>query len=245
MFHVLMSPLGLGCLVLALSWLARRRGKRGITLVCNAVLVLCLLLMTPLGANVLIRAIEGLDPQPGNCTLDASRQVVLLTGGATRRPVSPTDFAALTPESSSRLFDLLASGQLQADRSVLISGGGQGVSEAAVVQQLAIRLGVQESRIRTEERSTSTWENARRVAEMRPPVSRRIVLVTSALHMDRAVYSFASQGFDVCRFPVNSVYVPPGGIGYILPQQSALMKSDAAIHELIGSILYRARRLNP
>lgn len=245
MFHVLTSPLGLGCLVLLLRWVAVRQNKRAIRWVCDAVLALCLLLMTPLGANGLVRLIEGADPRPAECTRDASRQLVLLTGGAIRRPAGQTDFAALTPESASRLFDLLASGQLTEGRSLLIAGGGQGVSEAAVVRQLAVRLGVPEARIVIEERSASTWENALRVAEMQPPVTRRVVLVTSALHMDRAAYSFARHGFDVCRFPVNSVYVPPGGIGYILPQQSALMKSDAAIHELIGSILYRARRSNP
>jgi len=134
---------------------------------------------------------------------------------------------------------------MSGDRTLLISGGGRGISEASVVRQLAIRLGVPDTRILIEERSRSTWENAQGVAQMQPPVNRRIVLVTSALHMQRAAYSFRKQGFDVCEFPVNSVYVPPGGIGYILPQGSALLKSNAAIHELIGRFLYRLRHSAP
>ncbi len=239
MIHLLMSPLGFGVLMLMLRGIAHRFGRRGVVLFCDAALVSCLFLMTPLGANLLVRMVEGASPHAAECVLDPDRQVVLLTGGGVRKPVSTQDFSALTAESSGRLFDLVSSGLLADGRLLLISGGGHGVSESAIVRELAVRLGVPFDRVRIEDRSMSTWENAQRVAQLQPAVSRRIVLVTSALHMNRAVYSFDAQGFDVCPFPVNSVYVPPGGIGYILPQESALLKSDAAIHELIGSLLYR------
>src|SRR5690606_38101425 len=83
---------------------------------------------------------------------------------------------------------------------LLTSGGlhfGEPPSEAALMADTLIRdLGVP---VRwREERSRTTWENARYSAEMlRAHGIRRVVLVTQAWHMPRARWSFEAVGFEV------------------------------------------------
>lgn len=243
MSHVILSPLGLGLLLLLLGGALRRwMGPRTAWLTLPP-LWLCLVLMTPLGANFLVHQLEGNDLRPGACTQEATRPLVLLTGGLDQAALTESDFAALTPSSTRRVFALFASGLVTHDRPLLIAGGAeQGIPESRVVRQLALRLGALPGQIQLEEQSTSTWGNATEVAKLLRTQSPRITLVTSALHMKRAVLAFERQGLDVCPLPVDSDYIAPSGWGYVLPQSSALRKSERAIHEWIGWAAYRVRQ---
>lgn len=241
--HVILSPLGLGLLLLVAQWGCQRGGYRRSQWLLRMGCAGCLLMLTPLGANSLVRLIEGAQHPVSACAHEADRPLVLLTGGLDYPARTADDFASLTPSSSHRLYALMATGLLTEPHTLLITGGslGQAIPESRVVGQLAVRLGVPAERIQLEEHASSTRDNARLSAAMLLPASPKITLVTSALHMQRAQWAFAQQGFDVCPQPVDWAYVPPTGWGYLLPQSSALLKSEQAIHELIGLIAYRWR----
>ncbi len=87
---------------------------------------------------------------------------------------------------------------------VLTSGGlhyGTPPSEARIMaQSLLDDYGVP---VRWEEgRSRTTWENARFSAEMlREAGIRRVILVTSAIHMPRSIWSFEKAGLEVVPAP--------------------------------------------
>jgi uncharacterized SAM-binding protein YcdF (DUF218 family) len=138
---------------------------------------------------------------------------------------------------------LWATGEVLPGRSVVVSGGGQrpGLTESELARSLLIHLGARAEQVQAETQSTSTWGNAATVARELPTL-KRITLVTSALHMRRARLAFAAQGIDVCPLPVDSRYVPPGGLGYYLPQSSALVKAEQAIHELVGLLSYQLKQ---
>jgi len=55
------------------------------------------------------------------------------------------------------------------------------------------------------------------------------------------VEAFRAAGFEPCLIVAERRYHPPGGIGYYLPQSSGLSKSEAALHEIFGTLLYRWR----
>lgn len=243
MSHVVLSPLGLGLLLGLIRWgLLRLQCPQAARLMWLP-MGLCLVLLTPLGANALVRLLEGPRQPPPVCAHDPQRPLVLLTGGLDRPAASLTDFAALTPTTLHRTFELYASGLVHPLRPLLITGGGttSSLSESRISQALLVRLGVEAASIRLDERANSTFENAREAARLLMPASPRIALVTSALHMRRAQYAFASEGFDVCPVPVDWLYSPPSGLGYFLPQSSALNKSERAIHEGVGALVYRIR----
>ena len=65
-------------------------------------------------------------------------------------------------------------------------------------------------------------------------------LVTSAMHMPRAAASFRRHGVDVCPVPVDRRRLRPAAHEALIPQVTALDKSTAAYHEIIGYVAYWA-----
>lgn len=90
---------------------------------------------------------------------------------------------------------------------LILTGGNQdekGRTEAAVMKEILLERGLDESRIITEDQATDTKENFRNAAAMTDP-SRPVVIVTSNYHMNRAVRIAGSAGFSsVMRVPAPS-----------------------------------------
>lgn len=88
---------------------------------------------------------------------------------------------------------------------LLLSGGnaGPGPSEAAVMRQLALDHGIADERIVMEERSRNTFENGVYTGRIiKDRGWRRVVLVTDAWHMRRALYVFRRLGLEAGGDPV-------------------------------------------
>ena len=76
---------------------------------------------------------------------------------------------------------------------------------------------------------------------MQPPLPHRVVLVTSAMHMRRARYAVESAGFEACPVPADTRRIPFGLPGSLIPRTTALAKSEAAVHEVVGLLHYQWR----
>ena len=100
MLHVLLSPLGLGLLILVLRHVLIKQGWRNTGWVTTPTLLVCFGLLTPLGANTLVQTLEQDSAPAPACSQDASRPLVLLSGGLDRAPRNESDMGALTPSSS-------------------------------------------------------------------------------------------------------------------------------------------------
>lgn len=190
---------------------------------------------------MLIKWIEFPTNTPQNCKQTSMRLIVLLAGGLDSTPRHDRDFGALTRTSFQRMLDLQQNHILDTHPEVLISGGNPqaGISESHLMRNLATDLGVNPNRIAIEESSTSTIDNARNVARiLRARGQNNIILVTSAWHMHRALITFQKQGLNICPLPVDSLYNPPGELGYFLPQSSAVVKAETALHEFAGMLFY-------
>lgn len=89
---------------------------------------------------------------------------------------------------------------------LLVSGGvvGPPPAEAEVMRALAIDLGVPSERIVVEDRARNTFENALYCGRiLRDRGWHRVVVVTDAFHMPRALFVFRRLGLPVvgCRVP--------------------------------------------
>ncbi|MES2403277.1 MAG: YdcF family protein [Pseudomonadota bacterium] len=234
-----LSPLSwalLMAVVLALAW---RRLPRALRWAGLAIEVLLVFSMTPLGANALVRMIESRVPPPTACKAPLPTTIVVLSGGTEYLPHAAEDFAALSRPSLQRLLAGLELWRRTPGARLVIAGGGRRIPEAVIMAALAERLGVPDSAIETETKSHTTWENARNVAALSPVVPKRIWLVSSALHLPRALGAFRAWGFEPCAWPSGSMYVPLGvDPGYFVPQSSSLAKAELATHELLGSVVY-------
>ncbi len=224
--------------MLVLAWRGMPRSLRAALLVP---LLACVLLATPWCANLLVHAVESRATY-STCAAPLPATIVLLGGGTQRIPMDETDVTART-EASLRRTIVAAAVQRAHPETVLVISGGvlfHQMEESRLMADLAERLGVPRAAMRLEGESRSTWQNAQQVAAMQPPIVRRIRLVTSDLHMPREQYAFEQAGFEVCATGAGSMYGQSNGLGYFLPSTSALEKSDAAIHELLGDFAYRA-----
>lgn len=235
-----LSPLtyaALLALILVLSW---RRLPRLFRVAGATVEIALLLSIAPIGANLLVWSVESRAPSPQSCSAPMPGTVVVLSGGTERRPRSADDYTALSATSLRRLFAGIALWRSIPDARLVIAGGGRGVPESVLLAGLAKRMGVPPTMIETEKRSHTTWENALYTADLSPPVPKRIWLVSSALHLPRALGAFRAWGFEPCAWPAGTLHTPfSPRLGYFVPQSSSLDKADAAIHELIGGIVYR------
>jgi uncharacterized SAM-binding protein YcdF (DUF218 family) len=120
-------------------------------------------------------------------------------------------------------------------------GSGQVASE--VLADFLVRLGVRQSDLVLEKQSRSTYENAvecRRLLEQRG--IQRVILVTDATHMRRAVRCFRRQGIDVYPWPcwhqATEFSWQPSSF---LPSPGAAYAFMAVAHEWAGLTWYWLR----
>ena len=104
--------------------------------------------------------------------------------------------------------------------------------------------GVDRSAIKFESKSRTTYENAVYTREIlvREGI-KRILLVTSASHMRRALATFRSADIDAWPAPTDHQIVEsqaPWPLGW-LPDDETLFKTRRAIKERIGFQIYKFR----
>jgi len=131
---------------------------------------------------------------------------------------------------------------------IVVSGGRvwntQEETEAGAAATLLARLGVPEGIVMKEDKSRTTWENAREVAGVLAARKiARVALVTSAYHMPRAMLAFSRAGISCVPAPTD-YRVSRGKISLAaaLPSFASLSASFASLREYLGLIQYRVRR---
>lgn len=204
---------------------------------------LALMAMTPLGANTLLGPLERPVAADPGCV--ASPPVAIVLGGGLEGwPHGDSDFQALNLASRRRVDSAVAWWREDTRRTLVLQGGPPypgGVPIARLMASYAGSLGVPAFRLRIEAESGDTWENARHAAQLSPPLPKRVVLVTSRVHVPRAREAFASAGFDVCPLGAESRRMPSRLPWALFPRTSALSTSELAIHEWVGLVYYRWR----
>ena len=123
---------------------------------------------------------------------------------------------------------------------ILVSGGAaRGINEARVMDRVLLDdFGV--STRWQEDQSITTMDNARLSRAMLLSSNiNRIILVTHALHMPRAIKVFQSLGFDVVAAPTAYLRsLRYSGWQDWLPTIQELRKSQLALYEFLGLLWY-------
>ena len=131
---------------------------------------------------------------------------------------------------------------------VYVSGGGPAAENPPLGRLMAKVLkddyGIDAAGV--EDRSLTTWENAERSGPMlREDHIGKVLLVTSAGHMPRAVDAFEHFRVPVAAAPTGFVSGPspgvPDSLSDLLPSIGALTNSTYAIHEYLGRAWYQVR----
>lgn len=221
----------------------RSEPVRGKGCVFAAVLLLTLASM-PVSALLVSWPLESRYPYQAS-RLETAQVIVVLGGGQRllvpdRRKVFPAED---TVERCIHAVDLYQQGPAL---PVLVSGGNlppleEGPSLAQTMANFLQLLHVDPQHIFQENHSTNTYENAVFSAEiMRQHGWRRAILVTAALHMERARRAFEKQGVEVIPSPSQpTTETFEWSWEYLAPSVGGLAMLKRAAHEWIGLLWYK------
>jgi len=115
--------------------------------------------------------------------------------------------------------------------------------EGSVMRRWLLKFGVPARKLFAEAASNNTWENALYMRKLLQAKGvRRVIVVTSAWHMPRAVWCFEAQGFQVIAAPTDYLTEQESyDLRSFLPRWTTLSDSGQALHEYFGLLWYRLR----
>lgn len=237
----LVSPLAWSLLLALAAALLRTRARAARALAASACALLIAFSNDAI-ADALQRAVES--GARSTYRPDVVYDAVIVLGGMVDGAATRASGEVQLTDSVDRVvrgFELVRSGRA---RAILLSAGlvFPRPGDVPEADRLAAKLagwGVPPSQIVAEAASRNTRENAiesSRVAAARG--WRKLLLVTSAAHVPRALGCFRAVGLEPDVLPVD-FRAGDGRVASWMPQASALQKSTRALHELAGRVAYR------
>lgn len=240
-----LSPLTLvlGLWLVAAMFLARRRRTLAVVLAAIAFAGLWLA-STPIVARALVGSLETPYPALALEATPAADAIVVLGGSVAGR--YPPQRPSITLNSAStRVWyaaELYRAGKA---KWIVVAAGGQSESpneqvEAEAIAEMLMALGVPRPAIRLDLQSRNTRENAANARDILVRLGvRRILLVTSAQHMSRAVKTFlqvwANSDIQIVPAPTDTeVTQSSNSLLLWIPSPNALVSVTKALKEYAG-----------
>lgn len=233
---ILPLPISLILLLIGLIFLIAHFRKVAITLILLG--LICLFVFSlPFIPEYLLSQLES-QYQPLIIAPGDVHRIVVLGGGVRAHNHYPPN-TQLNSASLSRLIEgirLYRQLQTQKNETELILSGGRvfnAPSEAGRMQNVAVMLGVLKQDVHIEEGSKNTYQEA---IYLQPKLKKEpFILVTSAVHMPRAMQIFTQLGMHPIPAPTQYIsknYHPI--FRYFIPKALNLAYADIAIHEYLG-----------
>jgi uncharacterized SAM-binding protein YcdF (DUF218 family) len=246
-------PLGIACILLILALVFRRKEKFTAFLIAGALLILWLS-STSLVANTLARTLEW-QFLPAQEIPHADAAIVL--GGGTDAKVYPRPDVEINGAGDRVYFaaKLYKEGKIN---QILLSGGeitwlsASGSTPAGEMATILEELGIPKAALWLEDQSQNTHENAVFAKKILDEKGiQRVLLITSAMHMPRAVGLFKKLGVEVIPISVDYSVTQAdfsfdqqdlmGKMLGFLPSSSSLSATTNALKEYIGIMVYQLR----
>lgn len=243
---LLLPPFDLILLCAFGLYLRRRRPRCGLGLSLASLLLLAALATYP-GAMLFIAPLEKMNAPPASADMADAQAIVVLGGG--RLGAAP-EYDGQDVPSASSLQRIRYAARLQRATKLplLVSGGqpdGATVSEAAIMaRSLREDFGVPVQWL--EQQSNNTAQNARFSARILQQAGiRKILLVTDALHMQRAKTVFMQAGLEVTPAPTVFLSAAAPTVADYFPRAQWLQRASYAMHEWLGLAWYGLRHRLP
>lgn len=245
-------PIGLSCVLLtvAIVLIWRKRSRLALIPIGLALIVL-LISSSAVAADALVRSLEF--QYVTQSDLPEADAIVVL-GGATESATPPRPWVELREEGDRILYAAKLYRDGKAPRMIL-SGGRVGWRPAinSEAQDMAILLetmGVPRSAMLLEDRSLNTRENAVNTVQiMQAQNIKRILLVTSAMHMPRSMLIFRKLGVNAIPAQTDYLTTQIDSTGKtieatildVLPDADPLRRTTRALKEYVGILVYWLR----
>jgi len=235
-------------LTIVAVWWRRRPASRRPWQVFVAAIVLYYLAATPIGANLLVFSLSaGMKPMQTREEARGADTVVILSGGVETIRAGGVVLTQLSTASTLRVLEAARVYKLIGGRLVIVSGGiadrrVELEPESKRMSEALVAAGVPAADIALDVEARDTYDHPRTI---RPILDahhvRQFVIVTSPMHMRRALAVFRKAGFD----PVGSVSLlrsdhrEPAPL--FVPNDDSLVLSDASIYDYAGWVYYWVR----
>ena len=234
--NVLITALAVGVALLWSRW--RRAGRMVVTIAGLALVLVAVLPVSTWVAGPLEARFPPIREVPDSIT------GIIALGGALQPDLADDWGQPHLNHQAERLFAFAALALKHPALRLVYAGGpareGEDVSEAEHARRLLQSLGLDTSRIVFEDRSRNTYENAIHTAErLQPGANQTWLLVTTAMHMPRAVGAFERAGFRVLAYPVDYRTNRNSTFSLLPTLTSNLERLDYAAHEWLGLVAYR------
>jgi uncharacterized SAM-binding protein YcdF (DUF218 family) len=228
-------------LVVAAVWLWRapRSGRWFVT-----VLVTCAVLASTLPVGeYMLRKIENTYSIP---VLPQRVDGVIMLAGLVWTEGSASHHQVQLNEKATRLTQFMVLAHKYPHAKLVFTGGSgnpmmQDAREADYIKQLWTDMGMDPSRVIWERDSRNTYENvvaSKALAQPKP--GENWVLITSAVHMPRAVAIFEKQNWKVIPYPVDFITIDTPIWQREFNASSNIWLLSEAMKETIGLAAYRA-----
>jgi uncharacterized SAM-binding protein YcdF (DUF218 family) len=190
-------------------------------------------------ANYLCRYLEK-DYINNPSVTDRNIDVIAILGGGSK-DIGALKNTFLSEITATRVLHAVEVYNKNGAKYVVCSGKGNGkISEAAVMARLAEKLGVPKEKIKIEDKSMNTWQNAAELNRMFINKNISVGVVTSAYHMKRSEREFKKYFNNVLPLPAHYLYSSPMGNAVLkyMPRAEELYKTSIAFKEIVGQLWY-------
>ena len=233
------SPLFLIIILILAGYIFK---KRILSLIAIIILVISSI---PIISNKLIYFLE-IDYKPLKLTEINKADAIVVLSGMVKPIKKNNEIIYEFNDAVDRIFagiDLLKN--KKAPKLILTRGNlpwSKGVPEGEYLKTIAIKYGTLEKNIILTEKVQNTEQEAKSIKKILIKNNSKIILVTSAFHMDRAKKVFELNGLKVFAFPVDfrSTY-ENFKLFDLIPSAGSLGNTSFFIREMIGRAYYRLK----
>ncbi len=184
--------------------------------------------------------------------VDSSDGIVVLSGGGIKLP--PINKKIIEWNDPDRFFAGIDLYKANKSNRLIFTGGINPLisglpPEGDIYIKEAISRGIPKKDLFTTYPVSNTFQEAKAIKKLLnneiQKSKKKVILVTSAFHMNRAKRVFEREGISVLPYPVDfrsnkSFSLSLRNPSMWIPNSSSLDKSTIAIRELIGRIIYRS-----
>jgi uncharacterized SAM-binding protein YcdF (DUF218 family) len=198
------------------------------------------IITTPFLPKVIVKSLENKYPQLSDSSIKSlpdSCNIIVLGGGHNyNKNLSPNNQLTLT--ALSRLVEGIRIHSMIPGSKLILSGYAKGseLSDALVYYQTALILGIDSTSMVLQSSPSNTQMEAEEYLKNFGKEN-DLILVTSAIHMPRAIMQFRKAGINSIAAPANFFLkkIPISPLVWI-PSSGNIVMMEAAIHEYVGII---------
>jgi uncharacterized SAM-binding protein YcdF (DUF218 family) len=118
----------------------------------------------------------------------------------------------------------------------------KGKPEGEILLDFVLNYGIEKQKIILTDNVQNTDQEAKAVKKLFPNKDQKIILVTSAFHMPRAIKVFQAAGVDVVPFPVDfQASYQKFTLMNLIPSASAFNNTSHFVREIQGRIYYQLK----